>query len=305
MKHKDPLSIAISTLTLLETSISIIGRLTAANKRRKALPSLLQEHLKELNDTQTIILVIRSEECLLTAAVTSGLAKIENLLLELLAYLQRLDPEGKSSTRQIAHQLIAGSKDEEELDGIFKRIHTAIKKISTHLAVAGVGLTRDTRDNIVANTAQIKQLDRTFREFFGNERGLKVAKLIKDQPVRKDGTIVLDPEDLNYIGVSFPRYGTTRIISNNLTRGQALQINGPIGRDEWTAISHLEIRNNEAESDSTQVNYPISGTQFASLLESRSQALHVKALKIMAPFILCILLFVLMYTGLGLYSAKN
>lgn len=56
------------------------------------------------------------------------------------------------------------------------------------------------------------------------------------------------------------------MITGNLTRLQALQINGPVGEDEWKTISHLEIRDNEAGLASSQVNYPVSGTVFASLL---------------------------------------
>ena len=75
---------------------------------------------------------------------------------------------------------------------------------------------------------------------------------------------------MNRIGVSVPNGGNTRIIIGNLTRLQALQINGPIGEDEWKTISHLEIRDNEAGLASSQVNYPVSGIVFASLLFDRT-----------------------------------
>lgn len=93
---------------------------------------------------------------------------------------------------------------------------------------------------------------------------------------------------MNRIGVSVPSGGNTRITISNLTRLQALQINGPIGEDEWKTISHLEIRDNEAGLASLQVNYPVSGTVFASLLFDHTIK-HVS---------LFVLLFVLIYATL-------
>lgn len=68
------------------------------------------------------------------------------------------------------------------------------------------------------------------------------------------------------MGMSAPNCRTTRIIVGNLTRPQALQLNGPVGEDEWKSISHLEVRDNEAGVASSQINYPVSGAVFASLL---------------------------------------
>jgi hypothetical protein len=61
-------------------------------------------------------------------------------------------------------------------------------------------------------------------------------------------------------------HDTERTIVNNLTRVQALQINGPLGEDIWKSISRLEIRDNEAGPISTQVNYPVSLSTFYALL---------------------------------------
>lgn len=108
---------------------------------------------------------------------------MRNLSQELLALLERLDSGKKSISRQLAHQLISGSKDEEHFDNIVKRMNTAKTNIILHVQVASVGLTRDAQSNIVANTAEISHLDRTIRDLLGDGRGLRIASLLKDQPV--------------------------------------------------------------------------------------------------------------------------
>lgn len=115
--------------------------------------------------------------------MTSELVKMRNLSQELLALLERLDSGKKSISRQLAHQLISGSKDEEHFDNIVKRMNTAKTNIILHVQVASVGLTRDAQSNIVANTAEISHLDRTIRDLLGDGRGLRIASLLKDQPV--------------------------------------------------------------------------------------------------------------------------
>ncbi|KGO42060.1 hypothetical protein PEX1_056690 [Penicillium expansum] len=257
----DPLSITANVLALLETSINITGRLRIAYSS-----SLLKQHHEELQRTESVIRVVHSEGFLETEAVTSELNKLKNLSQELLTLLERLDSGKKSIPRQIAYQLANGSQDEEHLAKIVERMNTVKTNIILHVQVAGVGLTRDGQSIIAANAAKISQLGRTVRELLGDGQGLRITSLMKDQPLREGGTPILDSDDLNQIGVSIRNGGTTRTIIGNLTRPQALQINGPVGKDEWKTISHLEIRDNEAGPASSQVNYPVSGIVFASLL---------------------------------------
>lgn len=62
------------------------------------------------------------------------------------------------------------------------------------------------------------------------------------------------------------------MIVDNITEEQALQINGPVGKDVWEKISHLEIRRNKASGNSTQVNYPITMEVFDRLMAARQTA---------------------------------
>lgn len=108
---------------------------------------------------------------------------MKDLSQELLTLLERLDPGKKSISRQLAYQLISGSKDEGNFDNIVKRMNTAKTNIILHVQVASVGLTRDAQSNIVANTAEISHLDRTLRELLGDGQGLRIASLLKDRPL--------------------------------------------------------------------------------------------------------------------------
>ena len=64
-----------------------------------------------------------------------------------------------------------------------------------------------------------------------------------------------------------------RIIVDNITEQQALQVNGPIGEDIWRDVNHLEIGHNKASGNSTQFNYPITKDVFERVMARRSQSL--------------------------------
>lgn len=63
---------------------------------------------------------------------------------------------------------------------------------------------------------------------------------------------------------------TARIVLDNITEEQALQINGPIGEKGWWEVSQLEIRNNRAIGRSIQVNHGTSTEVFDRLLAARA-----------------------------------
>jgi hypothetical protein len=173
---------------LLETSIGIISRLRVAYSRQKAQQSVIERYNDELQGIESVIQVVRREECLQTAAVISELRRIKDLSQELLAFLKRLDPGDKSVPRQIFHQLSSGSKDESDLDNIVQRIGTAKTDLILHIQVAGVGLSRDSQSNIVANTAEISKLDQTIKTLLGDEWGLKIASLIQHKSLQGEIT---------------------------------------------------------------------------------------------------------------------
>jgi hypothetical protein len=63
---------------------------------------------------------------------------------------------------------------------------------------------------------------------------------------------------------------TSRIVVDNVTEEQALQINGPVGEKGWWEASHVMIRNNQASGNSIQVNHGMSMDVFEQLLKARA-----------------------------------
>lgn len=128
--------------------------------------------------------VVHSEQSLQTAAITSQLQKVEGLSQELLILLKQVDLGEKSTPRQIFHQLTCGSKEEQDLDNIIKRMNSMKTNLLIHIQVAGVGLMIDKHNNLVANSTIINRVDHVIQEVLGDGRGLKIAGLIKNQPVQ-------------------------------------------------------------------------------------------------------------------------
>lgn len=63
----------------------------------------------------------------------------------------------------------------------------------------------------------------------------------------------------------------SRSVLRNVTKEQALQINGPIGEKGWMEVFQLEIRDNEATGNGIQVNHAISEDAFRQLLLQNHQ----------------------------------
>jgi len=65
---------------------------------------------------------------------------------------------------------------------------------------------------------------------------------------------------------------SSRIVVDNVTEDQALQINGPVGKREWYQVSHLAIKSNKASGQSMQINDGLSTEAFTLLLQSHSSS---------------------------------
>ncbi|KAJ4176195.1 hypothetical protein NW767_015531 [Fusarium falciforme] len=64
----------------------------------------------------------------------------------------------------------------------------------------------------------------------------------------------------------------SRVIHYNMAYDQSIQINGPIGGEDWLRSAHITIQNNRARGHSVQVNHSISADVFRQLLEARDMA---------------------------------
>ncbi|RAL16493.1 uncharacterized protein BO97DRAFT_420794 [Aspergillus homomorphus CBS 101889] len=240
--------VAVSVLGLIEASISLIGQLHDAYKRQKEHANFLEGYEEELKSAKGIIQVVADEADLQTAEMSSQLVRMEALVQKLVGLLRSLSSENKSVARQFFHQLTQGSKDEKALSGLVDQIYRAKTDLIVLAQVAGVGLVRTTDNSIAANTEIIHRVDRHIQEVLGEGRGLKVGTLIgEDAKAGSSETreVPLSREDVAAMMGAQP--GTERIIENNLTQQQALQINGPVGEDRWKSISRLVFRTEQGD----------------------------------------------------------
>ena len=180
-------------MDLLEKSISIVGRLSDAYARQRAQSGLLKQHCEELLATRSVIIVVRHEKFLQTASIISQLARLKDLSRELLTLLNRLAPS-ESAIPRFVHQLTSGAKDENDLDSIIKKLNNAKTNLLIHIQVAGVGLTRDNQNHLIANAAIIDRVDRFIRDQLGDNWTLKIASLVRNQQTQ--GMYSADPDQI-------------------------------------------------------------------------------------------------------------
>jgi hypothetical protein len=74
----------------------------------------------------------------------------------------------------------------------------------------------------------------------------------------------------------------SRIVIENMTEEQALQINGPIGEKGWREVSHLEIRNNRAAGNSIQLNHGTSMEIFERVLAAQQNSQGLSHTRVLA-----------------------
>jgi hypothetical protein len=168
-------------LGLLEAAIDIVGRICKAYEQQKDLARVLSSHHDELIDIKNIIQVVKDEEVLRTAAITSQLVRIEDLAERPVECLETMDPGTKNSLRQFAHQLVQGSKDEEAIANRMNDLGREKARLSLRIQVANVGLMRTVGDTVVANGKVINRIDLLLQQVFGEGQGLKLAEFLRNQ----------------------------------------------------------------------------------------------------------------------------
>jgi hypothetical protein len=176
---------------LLETAVGVIGRIRKAYEEQKDLAAVLSNHNSELASTNAVILIVKDEPVLHTAAVTCELVNIEAIAKKLVSRLKTMDPEQKGAMRQFVHQLAYGSKDEKALAGIMNELSRAKSSLGLRLQVANVGLTRTVENTITANAEVISRIDILLQQVFGEGQRLKIAELLKDRSPRGMRTYLL------------------------------------------------------------------------------------------------------------------
>ncbi|OBS23232.1 hypothetical protein FPOA_03785 [Fusarium poae] len=273
MSGLEILGAASAVLGFVETAVGLLGRLRDAYERQTELSSVLDTYRRELNSTKNILQIVRDEEALQTAAVANELVEIESILKRIVELLKALNEE-KGAVRQFTHQLVHGSRDERKLSDIFGELGRAKFNLMMRIQAAHVGLTRSLDNSIAINTSIVERVNSLLEPVLGEGQGLKIAKFLRDR-CKDDGDIImLDDSDVLSLQDKAPqeahRLAGERIVIDNLTEDQALQINGPIGQDGWREVAHMEIRNNKASGNAMQINDSMSMEAFTQMLALRA-----------------------------------
>ncbi|KAI5379037.1 hypothetical protein J4E82_002023 [Alternaria postmessia] len=282
-----------ATTQLVEQAFRIVDRLRKAHSRQKALADVLTRHRSELESIKAIIGIIDDEEDLQIPTVATELVRLQGVQVRLAELLENLDPKMTSKMNQIARQLTSGSADEKKLGDIMDELVQVKTMLVLRIQVAHVGVIRTIGKEAVVNAEAIQRIDEYLREHVHNCEGLKIAKLLKGRRPSNDGTVPLTLADLKALNNEANGEGedsgdetlvddsetsprdlpvkTERIITRNIARNQALQINAAVIEDLWKDVNHLKIHDNVAEDESTQVNYAMNREVFSMLFEQRNK----------------------------------
>ncbi|KAH6640651.1 hypothetical protein F5144DRAFT_561199 [Chaetomium tenue] len=286
MSGLEILGAVTAVLGEIESAIALAARFRTAYQRQQGLTHILKQHGQILVETQRIVTLVKEEEALQTAAVTSELITVDASVKGLVNLLTRIQTSGqrKRSGRfsQILYQLVHGSRDEGDLRSAMVSLGRAKHDLGLCISVAHVGLSRGMQDTLVLNTRLLERVDTAVRSVVGDDQGLAIGKLARSRPVQDNGTLVITADDLASIEPPSRARGrrpspltangdestAQLIVSENMTADQALQINGPVGMQEWYSASHL-IQGNKASAKSVQINGAMSPDAFTMLLQAR------------------------------------
>jgi hypothetical protein len=290
----DGVSSAASVIGLLEAAIRSIKRLRKAYERVKDAPKVFDTYQTELEGTKSIIAIVEDEISLQTANVQSELEKLKSIDQKIRGGLTKAEERSKKFMAQFSHQLFSGSKEEEQLSSIMRELIGVKTSICLHIQLSAVGVIRDMENRLVAKLDIINRVNDTLVELLGQAGSLRIVGLLKNRnPQSKgkyslveqqltysgDGTILLSAEDEAYVfgkaaGGGDQTIRTERVIVGNMTQDQAIQINGPLGKDLWKNVIRLEIRDNKAFGKSVQINH--ATTMEAAEWASRKQKENIE-----------------------------
>ncbi|KAF7857810.1 uncharacterized protein EAF02_011177 [Botrytis sinoallii] len=253
---------AISAVSaLLESTISLLGRLPKTYQDPKNSAQILGTHVVEIQRVLEILELVKHEVDLRTTAVLSEIETIHIIATELNSHLEVMLSGEKSQARRSDPQSLQETKEQEALTKLMALLENAKSELGVGLNAARVEVTRLVSDKMNI----LNRVDELLWNTFGDDRGLARTGVVKKYQPRKTNSVDVAREN-----IEDAERVSRRIVSNNVAREQALQINAPIGEKGWREAFQLKIRDNEAAGNSIQINHAISEDLFNRLLAHRN-----------------------------------
>lgn len=167
-------------VAFLEISSRLLDRLLKAYEGQKQLAHVLASHRAELQKVNTAIKLVRDEDALQTATVTTELVEMEKIAERLVELLKELS-KNRSTSGQFIHRLIHQPGDEEKLKKIMEELSRSHEHLALRIHVAHVGLTKTLSEQMVVDAEVVNRIDRLLQEVFTNGRGLQMVEFLRSR----------------------------------------------------------------------------------------------------------------------------
>lgn len=142
---------------------------------------MFEANLRELRSISSIIDVVDEEDELQTAVVAETLVRLRTTQEKLVVWLKHVDPGRKGSVQQFSHQLVSGSKDHKKLESIMSELSRVKADLCLAMQAAHVGVSKNVENWVIENNAAIRRIDRRLSRVLGKDKGLKIAKFLKER----------------------------------------------------------------------------------------------------------------------------
>jgi hypothetical protein len=131
---------------------------------------------------------VQEEDALQTATLTMQLKSSTELVRRITDFLKKLNRESKnqSSMSRVWNQLVNGTEDGKILNELMQDLEQEKTTLGLVLQLANIGLSKSTEDSriVLADPEVISHVDQLLVEVFGEGKGLKIANLVKERPLR-------------------------------------------------------------------------------------------------------------------------
>lgn len=133
--------LASGALGIIESGISLVTRLRAADQRRRELSLLSSGDHHELERMRDTIDLIQTDDVLRSPIIVSELDTFKSAVGSLVEVLELIYQPRRNPTREFIHQLAHGSEDAERIRRAMETVRQSHHRLSLRLQLLHVKLT--------------------------------------------------------------------------------------------------------------------------------------------------------------------